>query len=525
MNKEFLVVLVFSLALALFAPEVFSITSEDAVPELTLEVIPNSVEISKERPIEILVVARNPGKVELNDFKLSWFSDAVLIVKVSRPEKNILAPHGALAWTLQLSHTEGMPVAGTIHLRIDYAWHRKEPAESIPCLKVTSIKVAAREPEIPEQVIEIQLKTSLKSLMENRPGNVYLLINNISNVPIRITKITPTLPPLLTSMQEDLSTGKALGPRRTITFPVKVEVPGAVVPGDYILLFEVEFEWEKSGQTWKGSSVVSHEVNVGVLGESDILTAVGVPSFLFLPGFLMVITFGLLWKLFAHKSEYPLKVKTPEFWLVAISLSILAALIYPIVTGWIDKPRDYLKGYMLNDIVWIWGASVVFSMLSYLVLIGGSKLVILAYESGSAAWEERKKRERTPSDTDDPITILRKLHKQNLGINLPRANVVIREQPERAYLLEPQTESQTKIWVGPNIVIKWLSVTDELYQKVREQLGVDGDANVLAELLEQGKKKKLLLDRWKHEGQLAGPHEVDNGTIDVIEAGLIIEEE
>ena len=237
----------------------------------------------------------------------------------------------------------------------------------------------------------------------------------------------------------------------------------------------------------------------------------------------MIVTLGLLWRFVAPRTEFPLKVKTAEFWLVAITLSLLTALTYPVVTGWRGVSRNYLEGYGLSDVVWVWFASVVFATVAYFVVAGGINLcarIVKWYRS----WEARQ---RTPSAKDTPITVLRKLHKQNLGISRDRVDVKVEGELQRAYLLEPWEEDREKIWVGPNIVVEWLAGADtELQQKVEEQLGPRGSAVALAALLEEGLRRGDLRVRWKRMGQLAGPYEARTANLKrVPPPNVIVEQE
>jgi hypothetical protein len=61
-----------------------------------------------------------------------------------------------------------------------------------------------------------------------------------------------------------------------------------VVPGKYTLIAAVDVESDDK----LAATVMTpaQEINVGVLGESDLLKFLGIPSLLFLPGVLMPIT-------------------------------------------------------------------------------------------------------------------------------------------------------------------------------------------------------------------------------------------
>jgi len=489
-------------------------------PQVRIEVKPNSVEISPKGQMEVLVVARNPIAEELHDVRLSWFSDAGVTVSPESPKSNVLVPYGTLAWLLRLSQADSIPTPGTVYLRIGYTWQRKNGVGEVPCLSLASLNVKARKLNASEQVAEIQLKTALTELMEHRPGIVYLLITNISDVSIKVTKIEANMPIFLKCTLPELKGEVSIAPREIRAFQIKIEATEAVQPGVHMLLFEAKFEWKKSGREWTGNAIASHEVQVGVLGESELLTAVGVPSFLLLPGFLMVLTFALLWRVVEPRTDFPLKAKAGEFWLVAITLSLLTALMYPVVTGWQGVARNYLKGYGLSDVMSVWFSSIIFSAGAYFVLVTGIGRGVKLYRR----WDEER---RTPSATDTPINVLRKLHRQNLGLILDRVNVKIEGEFHRAYLLQPREQNQQRIWVGPNIIVHWQAGDfAELKQKVDYQLGLQRSANDLANLLEEGQRRDILEARWKPMKQLTRPYEVNASELSPVQPPTnIVEQE
>lgn len=514
------------LIILVLTSEVLSASALNESPKVIVKVTPTSVEIPPQGQIKVLVVARNPTAEKLQKVSLSWFSDAGVDIKAELPKSDVLLPYGSLAWTLGLTRVKGVSITKNIHLRIDYYWNGRSEIGAVPCLSLASIKVAARDLKTVEQVAKVQVKTALKSLMEHRPGIVHLLITNISNMPIRVAEIKESVPEFLKCTLPKLVDGVSIGPQMTRIFNLKVETTDTVQTGTHVLLFDVKFKWGKSDHLRTSNIVKTHEVEVGILGESELLTALGVPSFLILPGFLMVITFGMLWRLVEPRTEFPLKAKSSEFWLVAITLSLLTAIIYPVVTEWIGVTRNYLKGYGLNDVVWVWFLSVILSSVAYFMSVGGPSL----YKRILSGYRQYEKQQCTPSERDTPITVLRKLHKQNRGIELERVDFIMEGENQRAYLLEQWEEGQTKFWVGPTITVKWIvGADDELQEKIREkvveQLDKYRNAKILAGHLEKGQDSKVLQASWKHMGQLIGPHEADASGLKRVDATIFIEQE
>lgn len=506
-----------------FALIVFTIPANAEYPEVAVEVIPSEVKLLSKGEGKALVIVRNRSDYLLRDVQFSWFIDGGVKVLTEVPKSKDLFPYGSLVWTLKLLHNGEGLAPSTVHIRVDYTWQRNGMAKAVPGVSLGALQVKAREPEAIEQVAEVRVETVLSSLKEHRPGTVYLVVTNISDIPIQVMKILPNGPEFVKFTPPDTKGGVTIGPREIHAFSVKVEATETVRPGKHLLLFEVTFTWEKANRIWTGNSIASHEVGVGIFGETEILAAVGVPSFLVLPGFLMLITLGLLWKYVAPRTEFFLKLKTPEFWLIAITLSVITALIYPVVTGWFGVSRNYLEGYGLGDVVRVWLASIIFTASAHFIVAFGIDKV----RSIKAWYWKRKVQRHTPSAKDTPIAVLYKLHIQGLGIILERVDIKVRGKIHRAYLLEPKREGQNAIWVGPNIIVKWLKQADSQFrQKVEEHLGATGKANILAKLLEEGSRGLFLQVMWKRMSQLTKPYKGEMADIqDYHEPNAIVEQE
>lgn len=490
-------------------------------PDLEIEVTPGSVEIPGEGDVEVLVVAQNTGGSELKEVRLSWFSDAAVDVAIEPPSSHVLVAYGALTWILRVSRAEG-PVAGRLHLRIDYIWEGEAGANPSPRVAVGSLAVAPRRPEPLRRVAEIGLETALTSLNQHRPGTVYVVVSNTADLPIQIKEISPRGPNFVAFDNPDLKQGVTLTSGETRSFAHEVQAVGPVRPGKHLLLFDVVLEWEESGCIWTRRRVTTHEVEVGVFGETGILTAVGVPSFLILPGVLMLLTVKLLWRVDQSQGAFPVQVTSAEAGLIAVTLSLLTAVVYPVVTGWGGVGRNYLEGYELWDVMWVWFGSVVVAAVGY-VLVFGTVRIWTRGASELAAW---RKQRRTPSD-EDPVAVLRKLERQGLGLRLPRVRVEIQGKVQRGHLLEPKDGEQETVWVGPKIVVKWLAGADPALQReVERQLSGEGSPGSLADVLERGRARRELKVVWKRSGRFDGPREVsapDEETY--LEPTVIVEQE
>lgn len=275
-----------------------------------------------------------------------------------------------------------------------------------------------------------------------------------------------------------------------------------------MLLFEIGVEWKQSGRQFTGSLVTSHECSVGVLGESDILKLLGVPSFLLLPGFLMIATFIALRKYLESGKNILLDAKTPEFWLFAITLSLLTALLYPHITGLFGVQRDYLKGYGVRDVFQVWMGSILLGFLFWALFVG----VINIY----AHMKNLQKKRYSFSENDSPITYLQKLSHANVAFPLKQADVQSNTGTGERYFVIEEIREEGCYWVSPIIRCEWIgSMNDASQRKLKDQLNDANNPKALAKIFEKGKKDHRIKVTWKGSASIKHPKKIDEDKIKI----------
>ncbi len=483
-------------------------------PTVTVEVAPKTVQLVPDREARAEVVLRNTSGETVSDVRVSWFTGASLTVRSEGQPADVLGPYGQSAVTLWLTQDGAEPVSDAVQLRVDYSW-RRTGGEPVPQILLSSFEVKSPARESIAQVATVEVKTTLESLSEKRPGKVYLAITDVAGVPVHVKSVEPGGPSFIKfgpPDQQDFD----LKPRETRVVAIEVSTADAVQPGKQLLLFQVVLEWGK-GETAK--MVQTSTVDVGVFGESAIVQALGLPSFLLLPGFLLLTVMGLLWKISKSKEQpdFPFELKSPEFWAVAISVSMVVAFLYPVVTGRLyGSPRNYLESYGFFDVVLVWGASVALGIVLWFLLF----LVVRA----GRAWKQLP----IPSTKDKPWTILRKLHRQGLGIVLKQAVVAVQGRDINAFLIEKLNVDNKYIWVAPGMTLKWKpAATVELKDQVDALFGKKDSQGALdlADLVEQGRKEGKLDVIWNEGEGLSGPYQVKTESVKFASTGRIIKEE
>jgi hypothetical protein len=497
---------------------------------VSVEVFPAAIELPpRGDSAEATIILRNPTTSNITNIRISYFTDAATrdpIVNVEGVpplgELRTLGAGGECMWAICLSNKKADPITGNVFFRVSYDLQSGQASQPVPRLANTSIKVSTRELA---EIAEVKIETTLDSLDEQHPGNVHLVITNKSNQSLRVKDIVSEGPEFISFDMSNLQKKRedeqkrtlSLTPHQTGVFPIKVRAESRVQPGKHLLLFTIRFEWGEAGSEQTRDLVVSKEVNVGVLGESSILTVLAVPSFLLVPGILILVTWGLLWKIGLLKSkrdtdQFFLQINpqpnNAEFWVVSATLSILVVILYMLVY------KDFLRIYGLKDIISIWLFSVgVIGVAGYFLML---------------TFRNKRINRHVPSEKDSQFKILKKLHSQSLGIMREQVEFMTKtagvEEVHRGFAIESVLPDRESLWVSPAIVVDGLARANADYQKaINLELSERGDPSELARLLQEGTKRHGIRVSWRQKGRFRGPCEIKTEDIvKVIDGNLIV---
>jgi hypothetical protein len=311
--------------------------------------------------------------------------------------------------------------------------------------------------------------------------------------------------------------------------PVYVESGDQVRPGEHMLIFNVLFRRTVNGETQTGSVVAEHTVKVKVFGEEEVLGVItSVTTFLFVPGFLMIIVAGMVWKVCVPapmKEKFPFSLTAgaltdPRVWVIMITLSLLMAWKgYPALSG-IFLPvgrREFLYGYGFQDIIWMWLFSVWLGVGFSLLVAAGVRI-----DQEIAARKEEAEFQRAIKPTDDPMDVLTKII--DLGFDETRfreATVTASEAKDlKGFLIEPDRPGKTAFLIAPRIAIWWHEDATELYDRFVE-LDVEGTPLPdLLRILQEGKAadpgKGIAQVKWADEEEyIEAPMTVDKSGLDI----------
>lgn len=439
---------------------------------LTIELLPNSVTTQTGRPSHVLLIVRNGGP-DATGVTLNWLDPSPASVKPAADSfKPIALPQGAdHAWPLTITTPVGAP-ASKVLFRVDYV------AGKQPHINTAALDVANAAPTTADEVASVEIKTTLESLDRQHSGLVYLLVTNKLPVPLTVANVTAAGPDFV----------EFTAPAKPVIIPARQQIPIKVVvaakdrvrTGKYLLLFAAQLRWSDGDQFQTARVVTTQQTQVGVVGESAVLTLLGVPSFLLIPGFLIVLTIATLWKFRkpVGAGDFPLEVGKPDFWVIAITISIAVAFIYPHAGG-----VDYLSGtYGLQDVVWIWVASLVIGSVVYGIYTG---------------WRSLRQAWRVPTENDSQPTIVAKVARQRLELQLPRYAFGQGASAYTGFLIQPRQAGAANVWFAPRILV---SVKENVAdgQKLLKTLEAENNPKRLAKMLHQ--RRHDLTFAWEAGG-------------------------
>jgi hypothetical protein len=494
------------IALTFVLFSVFKTTTFAQESPVKLEVTPATIELPAKGEAQAQVVLRNKSQSALQNVKVDWFSGTQADIKADEPnELASLASQADSYWTLHVNQSTNGLIPGNVYIRVKY---NTTGTTGVSQVLYATLAVNSRQTDEVNKVVEVIPRTSSTQLNEQRPGQVFLVITNKGNLPINIGQITSSGPGFISGTPDmsKLPKNNQIEARDSAYVPVEIKVIDAVRPGKHLLLFQTPIEWGPKENRQKANVIAQQEFDVGILGESELLTALGLPSFLILPGFLMIVVYGLLDKRKVMDESILKNATNAPLWIGAITLSGVMAFLYPLGTRLLGGvKRDYLISYGLSDVIRVWIASILIGVVTWLIVQGVKQLLQYLFR---------------PSTTDEPDQLLKKLYWQGLKLNLSKFSL----NGNEVFLLERPRENRETYWVGPYINIKWLPVEERLkpdqrslQQRVSEQLDGD-DPWALAKSIKEGKRKHFLSAEWETAGGLSGPEKMDKK--DVPKAGL-----
>ena len=401
-----------------------------AKPELRLEVQPGDIVLDMTTGLtgRLRVLAHNSSSTEVTG-KLNFIAPSGLTAKAV--ESPSLPAAGDLSWLVEVTATESLP--SPAKLVIEFAYTLR--TGSTPTIAATVATITLAPPQSLVGSIKATLAPAEGSVDELKPFDLRLQIDNPTRRTIEIGPITTLAPP---PSYIDLKPGQhttTIAPGSSIGIPLQVTAKAAI-PGTYALLVGFNVRFLNPPGAWEPMTSQG-KVTIGIPGITDALQFLGIPSLLLLPGVLMILTFLTVLPWLTQWPE--IDWKKPALLLLAVLLSFGAAYAYPTATQrWGGLARDYLRGYELRDVIYVWVGSMAIGL-------GAVVAVSILYWIGRGVrWVIARQNEPQPGD--QPLDILKKLRRHRKAFKLaPRRPT---GDPHAAWKLAlPFGETDAQFWL------------------------------------------------------------------------------
>jgi len=484
---------------------------------VTLEVAPKDMAIAAGERRQALVIATVTG-MPVRNLKLRARTEPGTHAGIGRIAKLPDEVRGNVNWPVYILKDSDGKTSSRIIFEAQY--ETGDAKAPVPGVANVALDLTVKQRPKNEEVATAHIQTSFDKLEEQRPQDVYLLVTNMTDVPLQVTGVSASLPSFVGVMTGDKcvvdpkgvstiytsngqTTPLAIPPRQDHTFRTVLCIPSytPVLAGKYLMLFDVKLDYTKDGYTTGSSVVDSKDFQAGVLGEQEFVGVTSVP-FLLLPGFLVVTVLGLLLSKVWPKWNLEVDYKKPEFYLIGIVVSMLIVFaLYRPLSQWLYfwlwkvdiQGRQLLAGYSLQDIINIWVIAIALAVLPWALIGGVARLF--------AAGRARVLKRRTPTTQDQPLDVLQRLQRAKKPFNLNQATL----GNDRLWELPLPSPDPAKKWLSRRVYAKFPDVNGlpedqradmrAAQNQFRNLVGQPGQTAALYELL-NGVKNRIEI-RWE----------------------------
>ena len=485
---------------------------------LKLEIHPAEItlDMSTEEHSQLLVVAHNPNGTPVGG-NLKFVAPLGLVAKVV--ESSPMPSAGDLFWVVDVTGTGRLPSPVKLVAELRYsstgqpqvivaatATITLAPPQSVTeAIKATLLPAEGSVDELTPLNLQLRINNTARRSVEVKDKDIKLLAPNSKYV--TLLSLSSSAPP--TGRVSDMPGGLAspnchnagasegsaiIAPGGSLDIPPSehstIIAPGGsldiplelcakpAIPGTYALVlnFNVRF-LDTPAADWQATTAQS-KITIGVPGVTEALQFLGIPSLLLLPGALMILTFVtvLPWLTPQRKIDW----KQPSLLLLAILLSFGAAHVYPKVTKYeLGVARDYLQGYDLHDVVYLWTGAMV-------VGLGAASLIAIVYHF--VTWLRAFYANLyEPQEGEEAINVLRKLHHHSAPFKLRQRRRTAQADGETQLLLPFGQAPNGRQWLVPRAIVVTANtpIRNEIQRLLeRIDLAAPGAVNELVQKIE-----------------------------------------
>lgn len=283
-----------------------------------------------------------------------------------------------------------------------------------------------------QNIINIIGKSNFTTLYDSDKESIYLIIQNVSGKPIILRDICILSGSnIRLECKKNNLAGLELKPHEEILVTYDVITDRYVSPGKDSIFFDCKFSYDKNTYFNK---IYVMDVNLSVSASNEIFLLIGVPSFFLLPGMLFMIIASYFLK--KRNLWSGIEFKTPFFWMLSITISLVISYIYPILSEAVGRHnRNLFRTYGLEDIIIIWSGSIFLGIIFTCIFIYCTRV---------------KNNRYTFSEKDSPLTVILKAYRIKHRLLLDMVNIKYYDDEKQFCLLQQKDETY---WVCPQIKI------------------------------------------------------------------------
>jgi hypothetical protein len=472
-----------------------------------LRVVPQEIALQPGSGAErVILIAQASADWSIKSLQLHIVAPPGVSAETDAP----LVEAGDFAWNIDVTANSEAAKDSTLLFRVDYETAPVRPG-AVRSGTVGATAKISYEPLAIAQAVKITVHHGFDTLRPDQAGDMLLAIENTGIAPVTLRSVglltpdrsenhfvvTPTPPLPVTIPGRDI-----------VAVPVVVTAPETITPGTATLLMDLRFD-RGAGQAMAQADIaVADQVTLGIPGLSDLKTVLQIPSLLFMPGVVIVLTWALIWNRRAWVGaaadtapKFPLSAPSPEFWVVSIMLSLIVAAAYP---RFISGQFDLWDSVSVRDIGILWfGSIVIVAPLTYIV----GAVATNALRRCRDAKEARRKLATNPQTGEDAVTLLPKLVKAERPLRLPAYSVAGSDgQKGIVFDLGFGEAADGKTWVAPAIRLRRKSSKTKTDAILQEALNGNDSLAVYTVLTEHPRQYDIA---WKQPSPLTGPRLVD----------------
>ncbi len=383
------------------APPTLTATNPTTPAGPTVAFGPNTVAVASGRCRVVALTISNPDE-QAATATIVLYPDPGLTV--SQSSTTLTVPgRGSVAWPIGLTRTAAAAGAASIAAIITLTSSTRATTET------ATLPVTLEPAQTVAAPISVNQVVGTASLIEYQTVDSFFTLTNTTGNAQTLTDVVATFPTFVcVEFQPDqpgesaaqstcekgtgASDGRLTiltGPRRvapgdSLVLHLRLTAPHGVQPGNGLVVVSGRAQDVVDGAM--STLVTSQNLTFSVLGQSDILGVLGVPSLILVPGLVVLVVlfflFGYVWP--------GRKTGTPEtlpdlsktgLWVLALLPSLAFPFLYPTMTRLLTgRARDYRQIYGLSDILIVWALAVLFAIFVWIVVVlarGGLQRYVL----------------------------------------------------------------------------------------------------------------------------------------------------